>query len=525
MNNKDEEKLCKQCNDTFSISENDYLFYQKISPKIGEQIFSIPTPTLCPTCRSQRRLAYRNDRSLYKTQCHKTKKSIISMYNPEKELIIYDQKERWKDEWDPFQYGKEIDFNRSFFEQWYELKKIVPRFNLFNLDTENCEYVNYAPHCKNCYLLFGSWLNESCFFSQTLNECKNCLDSLFLDKSEFCYENIDCNNNYEGVNCQNCNNLLSSYFCFDCKNCQNCIGCFNLQNKNYHIFNKPVSKEEFENLKLKMGSYQYFQEFKEKSQKYIRENAIFLAFVGFNNENVSGNLIFNSKNAKYCFSVYNSENVAFCARMLESKDVYDFDGGGKSELLYENMSNDFSYQCMGCTTCEHLNNAYYCDLCFNSEHLFGCVGLKNNKKYCILNKQYSKEDYEEIVPKIIRKMMEDKEWGEFPKISQSPFEYKETMAQEYFPIKSNDLKNNMSLQEVQRQIPDNIKDIQDDICDKVLQCEITGKSYKIIPQELEFYKKMNLPIPRKHPDQRHYERMQLRNPRKLWNGNCNKCNK
>ena len=70
-----------------------------------------------------------------------------------------------------------------------------------------------------------------------------------------------------------------------------------------------------------------------------------------------------------------------------------------------------------------------------------------------------------------------------------------------------------------------IADVSDDIVKHILTCEITGKPYKIIPQELKFYREMNLPIPRKCPDQRHKERMALRNPRKLWSRKCKKCGK
>ena len=73
-------------------------------------------------------------------------------------------------------------------------------------------------------------------------------------------------------------------------------------------------------------------------------------------------------------------------------------------------------------------------------------------------------------------------------------------------------------------LPNDIKNISDDILNWAIQCEITGKPFKIIKPELDFYRKMNLPIPRKHPDQRHKDRMALRNPRKLWKRNCIKCN-
>jgi hypothetical protein len=64
---------------------------------------------------------------------------------------------------------------------------------------------------------------------------------------------------------------------------------------------------------------------------------------------------------------------------------------------------------------------------------FGCISLRN-KSYCILNKQYSKEEYEKLVPQIIEKMQADGERGEFFDPSLSSFGYNETVAQEYFPL-------------------------------------------------------------------------------------------
>ena len=86
------------------------------------------------------------------------------MYNPEYGFTVYDQEEWWSDKWDPLEYGRNFNFDRSFFEQFSELQKEVPRFNVFNKDSINCDYVNYAPHNKNCYLLFGSWFSENCMY-------------------------------------------------------------------------------------------------------------------------------------------------------------------------------------------------------------------------------------------------------------------------------------------------------------------------------------------------------------------------
>ena len=65
-------------------------------------------------------------------------------------------------------------------------------------------------------------------------------------------------------------------------------------------------------------------------------------------------------------------------------------------------------------------------------------------------------------------------------------------------------------------IPDDIALIPDDILNWAIECEVTKKPFRIIKQELEFYRKHHLPIPKKHPEHRHIERMKLRNPRKLF---------
>jgi hypothetical protein len=72
-------------------------------------------------------------------------------------------------------------------------------------------------------------------------------------------------------------------------------------------------------------------------------------------------------------------------------------------------------------------------------------------------------------------------------------------------------------------LPDNINEIPDDILNRAVECDITKKPFRIIKQELDFYRKYNLPIPHLHPDQRYLERMKLRNPRKLFDRKCNKC--
>ena len=281
-------------------------------------------------------------------------------------------------------------------------------------------------------------------------------------------------------------------------------------------------------------------------------------YVGLNNENFSGNYIFNSENTFFTFNAEKCEDVKFMSQMLEIKDSMDSDFGENGEMQYEcsgfyhSSFNSFCYLCW-----DGINNLFYCSNCTqNTNNCFGCVGLKH-KNYCILNKQYTKEKYEILVPKIIEQMQKpiplapfikggqksplDKgdlgdsfpEFGEFFPSSISTFGYNESIAQEYFHLtkdqaiakkfkwKDEDLSSQH--QGPEYKIQENIQDVKDDISNAILRCEITGKLYKIIPQELNFYRQMNLPVPKKCPDQRHQERLALRNPRKLWDRNCMKC--
>lgn len=54
-------------------------------------------------------------------------------------------------------------------------------------------------------------------------------------------------------------------------------------------------------------------------------------------------------------------------------------------------------------------------------------------------------------------------------------------------------------------------------------CEITQRPFRIIQQELDFYVKFDIPLPKKHPDQRYKERFSnWVNPRKLFERKCAK---
>jgi hypothetical protein len=181
-----------------------------------------------------------------------------------------------------------------------------------------------------------------------------------------------------------------------------------------------------------------------------------------------------------------------------------------------------------------VSDTHYCDHCHHTKHCFGCVGL-NRKEYCILNKQYTKEEYEKLVPQIISHMRKNNEWGELIPITFSIHGYNETLAQDHYPLTKEqvlahgwkwlDELDEVATPKSPTILPDAIANVGDDICKGVFTCEISHKPYKIIPQELDFYRQLNVPLPTRSFFQRHKDRMDKRNPRKLWNRQCAKCAK
>ncbi|MFH0770294.1 MAG: hypothetical protein V1926_02855 [Candidatus Peregrinibacteria bacterium] len=522
---------CTQYSSAFEITKDDLAFYEKVSPVFCGKKELIPPPTLCPDCRQQRRLAFRNERSLYHRKCDLTGKQIIAMYSPEKPCTVYDRSAWWGDGWDPLSFGRDFDFSRPFFEQCAELLLAVPRMNLNNEEPENSEYCNFAVKNKNCHLLFGGLENEDCLYSNRILYSRNCCDCSGVERCELCYECVDCQQCYHCRSLQNCSNSFDCFLGYDLRGCRNCFGCFGLQNASFCIGNKQYAEADYskaiasitENFESMKGNFDAHK--RTLPRKYM--DAI-------NAVDCTGNAILHSKHARDCFEVMNLQDCRFLCNATFMKDSYDINNDDHSELIYEAIGSETNSMDLFCDICWYDRDLTYCSLCFHSQNLFGCVGLKR-AKYCILNKQYTKEEYEGLVPKIIDHMRKTGEWGEFFPIPLSPFAYNESMAQDYYPLTQNIAEHSgwsWKGEEEQKQylgpdyvVPGTIAEVDDDITKQILRCSVTGKPYRIVPQELTFYRSLGIPVPRKCPDQRHKERMALRNPRKLWNRQCAKCHK
>lgn len=531
-----EVKSCKICSATFEITDEDFKFFERISPVINGKNYTVNPPTLCPECRYLRRYAFRNERSLYTRKCDLCKQHKIFLFSPDKPHVTYCQPCWQSDLWDPMDYGRDYDFSKTFFDQYLELKLQIPQRGMQQDGTlENCEYCSYGGNSKNCYLAFTSLYSEDVYYANCCLLSKNIVDCTECIETELCYECVYCRKCYNLAYSNDCVGCRDSYLLENCQNCSNCIACKNLRNKEYHIYNKPVSKEEFEAFKKNLLESGIKKE-KEKFGKWkLQLPYLYGHFV--NVENSTGDYLEGTKNCINCFEVV--LNTQDCKHSQysgwNSRDMMDVTSCGKNaELMYETQGADELYHSAFVNFARTSHDCYCCEGIMSCENCFGCYGLKH-KKYCILNKQYTKEQYEEILPKIIEKMKKDGEWGEYFPYQLSPFGYNETISQEFVPLTREEaLKRGFNWSDYEnpkpkisnilkaRELP-KIQDTTDEILNAAIECEITGKPFKIIRQELEFYKKQGLSLPTKHPDQRHKERIATKNPYKLWDRNCAKC--
>ncbi len=533
------EKSCKQCNATFDITDDDIAFYDAVSPVFNGKKISLPPPDQCPDCRYQQRLTWRNERNLYRRKCAVTGEDIVSIFSPDKSWPpIVKQSYWWSDAWDPREYGRDFDFNRPFFEQWLELFKVVPQLAMNNQQSENCEFSNQSQMNKDCYMVFCTSESRDCMHGMWFQFCENCVDCLYLGRSRYCYEVVNGENCYHCTHSQNLTNCSEVHYSRDCIGCQDCFGCVNLRNKQHHFFNEPSSKEEYHKRVAAMHPQLHSSIAKiEKEVSRQFADAPHKYYVGANIEDSSGNYIMNLRDVRQSFNCREAEHMAYCQDVWRAQNCQD---------LTETVENTFSYSVEGaaitsnalfCKKFCDLSSSIYCSHCNFSKNLFGCISMKH-AQYCVLNKQYTKEEYESLVPRILAHMQKSGEWGKHFPAQSSPYGYNESVAIEYFPLSKEQaiakgykwteyVAPPLEVEKVIRaaELPDSIADFPDDILNWAIECEATGRAFRIIKQELAFYHGQNLPLPHFHPDERHRQRMALRQPRKLWERECMKCAK
>src|SRR3989344_8368546 len=397
-----ETRTCQNCKQDFRIDTEDFAFYEKMK---------VPAPTWCPECRLQRRLSFLNFIRLYKRSCDLCKKEFVTNYHPAAPFTVYCPECWWSDKWDARDYGQDYDFSRPFFEQFAELWEKVPVIGLaVDLATvHQSPYNNYTGGLKDCYLLFKADQDENAAYGVYVSGSRDMYDCSSVLECEQCFDSMHSYRVRNGVGLRG--QVYDSSHCAflrDSHGCHDCFASANLHNKQYYIFNTPYTKEEYaeEMRKLDLGSHKNYRELKQKAEAHWTKYPCKLRQDEFSID-CTGNYVFSSKNCKDCYEVMESEDSRYLMMTHEAKDSYDISMWGKIERCYDGIVGTaasnvrFGFLCF-----EGSYDTEYSVLSHNGSMAnFGCVSMRK-RDYCILNKQYSKEDYDHITADIRKHMVE-----------------------------------------------------------------------------------------------------------------------
>lgn len=208
-----------------------------------------------------------------------------------------------------------------------------------------------------------------------------------------------------------------------------------------------------------------------------------------------------------------------------------------------NVGLEGTMHLIGSSSVLHSHHMYYCDNCYdNCAYCFGCVGLRN-KQYCIFNKQYNKQDYFNTIEQIIQDMITQWIRWHFPPIELSAFAYNETRAHELYPLTEQEALTKWRKRHEEKEIPKaqiwswyqpkHISQYQTEetqiaqknekeLVSTTITCTTSGKNFRITKAELELYKRLSVPIPTIHPDQRYQELYSRRPGEILYLRECDK---
>ncbi len=295
-------------------------------------------------------------------------------------------------------------------EQFNQLRQQIPHIGLQCVQNENSPYCQYTEKSRNCYMTFASFQSEDCYYNHRVFYCKDSVDCTLCRKCELCYWCVDCTNCYNCNYCGYCEQCVDAEFCFFCIGVKNSFGCVGLRQVEYHIFNKPVGKEEFAKQVAELRKLPKQEIYKRMAPLiYSVPRA---AMYGKSNEGVAGGVIHNSKDVYWGFDSDKLRDCNYVYHCDDSKDLNDCSHLGWSENCYQIMSGGNLNNCSFCMGSWFSHDLDYCELVYNSHDCFLCVGL-NHKEYHILNQPYSPEEYAKKKAEMIEQMKREGSWGKW----------------------------------------------------------------------------------------------------------------
>jgi hypothetical protein len=383
---------------------------------------------------------------------------------------------------------------------------------------ENADFSYIILGVKNSYLSLVVVDSQNVIYTYNSFFSKDIYNSILIQNSQQVFSSRIISNSdsiFYSSNIDQSNNLR---FCANMIGCSECIGCVWLINQSHLINNIQYTKEEYSTIKKEM--------LQEKGNFYHKHANTF-NIIGSNIWEIISwsfnKLCSRVENGFMNYQLINARNVVFCNWTNPIEHVMDCCSiwGIVSDHIYASMWVWFECHHVYCSAeCSpQCSNIYYSYLLDTCSFCLGCIGLKN-KSYCILNKQYSKEERYDRVDEIFSQMEKDGTLGDFFPATMNPFYFNDTAAYLIDPSFTREeviakwylwrdevikvdipadaqIVSTSDLDQYEGYDADGKRTINPSILDKVIQ-DPQGNVYKIVKMELAFLIKHGLPLPRKH---------------------------
>lgn len=561
-------RTCPRTGQEFAIFQGDVELLDKISPIIWGKKIPIPLPTLSPSARMRRRMLFRNERGLYPCTSALSGKKVISVYHPEMVAQVINQQEAFSDAYTPFDYGVSYDDTRSFFDQYRQLRKNIPRPGVININNTNGEYNTFSSDSKNIYLCADTMRCEDVLYSTTIKYVKNGADLLNIWSSDYVYECVSSHHLTKCINVWYSESCYDCWFLSTCKNCTSCFLCTNISDKKNYILNKPATEEEIRDFKKMMRSASGLEKIKKQFQQ-LRDTEPRPGNMMLHSEHSVGSVLNNCQDAFLCFDSHDLQNCRYCHVGEFNADTMDCTiFNPKASQVYEQVCGGSLQKSAFDITCRESSDVFLSEFIMYSNHMLGCINM-HNADYCILNKKYSPAERDILAWTIIESLRQEGKRGEFFDTTLSPFPYNDTVAMDYFPVqkvvrpdgkeeiveeswtgtvylqsdafitsaeldlwwtkripihrrtKNYEINIPSNAKVINaKDLPGSIDEVNDDISSYVILCAETGRPYQITPIELKIYRTLGISLPRLHHSVRHTMRIRRRPGKEFYLRNC-----
>ncbi len=325
--------------------------------------------------------------------------------------------------------GREYDTSVSFFKNFSSFFQDTPRVAIRQLPpVKNSEYAEIAGWgIRDCYLSFAVVM-ESSYILYSFEVKENCHDIynsvMVWDNSSQVYQSNCILKSQKIFYSRYIYNSSDIYWSSNLIGCHECIFCSNLENASYSIKNKVYTREEYT----------------EKKEEILRNPLVFeryysevaTTWANLVSTNTTWSYATNCKNVVngyYSTNTVNAKNILLFWSQWWNKNVLNVAMSGSPEFSdIANVINSGGWSSVFCSDfVANVTAVYYSSFLEDCSFCIGCIWLKN-KSYCILNKQYTKEEWEVLAEKIFASMEADGTLGEFFPASMNPFYFNDTLA-------------------------------------------------------------------------------------------------